>query len=76
MLFVGDSLHDGEVAEAEGIPFVGVAGTFSFERFTLRFPHLPVVRRFGDLPGLLFGGWARDAASAADAPVRRALGNG
>jgi phosphoglycolate phosphatase-like HAD superfamily hydrolase len=25
MLFIGDSLHDGEIAEREGIPFVGVA---------------------------------------------------
>ncbi len=60
MLFVGDSLHDGEVAEAEGIPFVGLAGTFSFERFSLRFPHFPIMRRFGELPGLLQGGgdWA------------------
>ena len=52
MLFVGDSLHDGEIAEREGIPFVGVATTFSSERFTLRFPSVPVVRRFSALPSL------------------------
>jgi phosphoglycolate phosphatase-like HAD superfamily hydrolase len=52
MLFVGDSLHDGEIAEREGVPFVGVAGTFSPERFTLRFPHVPVIRRFSALPDL------------------------
>jgi phosphoglycolate phosphatase-like HAD superfamily hydrolase len=52
MLFVGDSLHDGEIAEREGIPFVGVATTFSPERFALRFPHVPVVRRFSALPDL------------------------
>jgi phosphoglycolate phosphatase-like HAD superfamily hydrolase len=52
MLFVGDSLHDGEIAEREGIPFVGVAGTFSAERFALRFPGVPVVRRFAALPEL------------------------
>jgi phosphoglycolate phosphatase-like HAD superfamily hydrolase len=52
MLFVGDSLHDGEIAEREGIPFVGVAGTFSAERFALRFPRVPVVRRFAALPDL------------------------
>jgi phosphoglycolate phosphatase-like HAD superfamily hydrolase len=52
MLFVGDSLHDGEIAEREGVPFVGVAGTFSVERFSLRFPHLPVVKRFAALPDL------------------------
>jgi phosphoglycolate phosphatase-like HAD superfamily hydrolase len=49
MLFVGDSLHDGEIATVEGIPFVGVAGTFSKESFTLRFPGLPVVHRFAEL---------------------------
>ena len=52
MLFVGDSLHDGEIAEREGIPFVGVATTFSPERFSLRFPHVPVIRRFSSLPDL------------------------
>jgi phosphoglycolate phosphatase-like HAD superfamily hydrolase len=52
MLFVGDSLHDGEIAEREGVPFVGVAGTFSAERFALRFPHVPVVKRFAALPDL------------------------
>jgi phosphoglycolate phosphatase-like HAD superfamily hydrolase len=52
MLFVGDSLHDGEIAEREGIPFVGLATTFSPERFTLRFPQVPVIRRFAALPEL------------------------
>ncbi|HEY4184420.1 MAG TPA: HAD hydrolase-like protein [Polyangia bacterium] len=52
MLFVGDSLHDGEIAEREGVPFVAVASTFSPERFMLRFPQVPVVRRFAALPEL------------------------
>jgi phosphoglycolate phosphatase-like HAD superfamily hydrolase len=52
MLFVGDSLHDGEIAEREGVPFVGVSTTFSSERFMLRFPHVPVIRRFAALPDL------------------------
>jgi phosphoglycolate phosphatase-like HAD superfamily hydrolase len=52
MLFVGDSLHDGEIAEKEGVPFVGIAGTFSADRFTLRFPHVPVIKRFATLPDL------------------------
>ena len=52
MLFIGDSLHDGEIAEREGIPFVGLATTFSPERFTLRFPSVPVIRRFAALPEL------------------------
>jgi phosphoglycolate phosphatase-like HAD superfamily hydrolase len=52
MLFIGDSLHDGEIAEREGIPFVGIATTFSPDRFSLRFPAVPVIRRFSALPSL------------------------
>jgi phosphoglycolate phosphatase-like HAD superfamily hydrolase len=52
MLFTGDSLHDGEIAERESIPFVGVAGTFSKERFALRFPGQPVVQRFAEIADL------------------------
>ena len=53
MLFVGDSIHDGEMAEREDVPFVGIASTFSAERFLLRFPRVPVVRRLAALPALL-----------------------
>lgn len=52
LLFVGDSLHDGEIAAQEGVPFVGVLSTFSRERFALRFPGVPVVQRFADLTDL------------------------
>jgi phosphoglycolate phosphatase-like HAD superfamily hydrolase len=52
MMFIGDSLHDGDIATATGIPFVGLAGTFSKERFALKFPQLPVVSRFADLVDL------------------------
>jgi phosphoglycolate phosphatase len=52
MVFVGDSLHDGELAEREALRFVGVAGTFSRERFQLRFPGRPVVDRLGELAAL------------------------
>jgi phosphoglycolate phosphatase-like HAD superfamily hydrolase len=52
MMFIGDSLHDGEIAAASDIPFVGLAGTFSKERFALKFPHLPVVQRFSELVDL------------------------
>ena len=38
--------------EREGIPFVGVATTFSVRRFALRFPSVPVIRRFSALPEL------------------------
>ena len=49
MLFVGDSLHDGEIALALGVPFVGMAGTFAKESFLLRFPGRPVIHRFAEL---------------------------
>jgi phosphoglycolate phosphatase-like HAD superfamily hydrolase len=52
MMFIGDSLHDGDIAAASGIPFVGLAGTFSRERFALKFPNLPVVTRFAELVDL------------------------
>jgi phosphoglycolate phosphatase-like HAD superfamily hydrolase len=52
MMFIGDSLHDGDIAAASGIPFVGLAGTFSRERFALKFPTLPVVQRFAELVDL------------------------
>jgi phosphoglycolate phosphatase-like HAD superfamily hydrolase len=52
MLFVGDSLHDGEIAQQAGVPFAAVTTTFSPERFKLRFPEAPVLRRFASLPEL------------------------
>jgi phosphoglycolate phosphatase-like HAD superfamily hydrolase len=52
MVLVGDSLHDGEIAEREGVRFVGVAGTFSRERFALRFPGLPVLDRLAEITQL------------------------
>jgi phosphoglycolate phosphatase-like HAD superfamily hydrolase len=53
MVLVGDSLHDGEIAEREGIRFVGITGTFSRERFALRFPGVPVIDRLAEIPHLL-----------------------
>jgi phosphoglycolate phosphatase-like HAD superfamily hydrolase len=72
MLFVGDSLHDGEIAEREAVPFVGLAGTFSYERFALRFPHIPIVRRFAEVPTLFGPAWA--AKSEVD--IRPVVGHG
>lgn len=72
MLFIGDSLHDGEIAEREAIPFVGLAGTFSHERFTLRFPDVPVLRRFAELPGL----FQSEAPAALRGDARLFAGNG
>lgn len=54
LMFVGDSLHDGDIAELESLRFIGVAGTFSRERFMLKFPKHPVVDRFGDIPSLFW----------------------
>lgn len=62
MMFIGDSLHDGEIALVEGLPFVGVAGTFSKESFSLRFPGVPVVYRFAELLDL----FENKAATAAN----------
>src|SRR5664279_1501550 len=63
MLFIGDSLHDGEIARVEGLPFVGVAGTFSKESFLLRFPGLPIVHGFAELLDLFDTPAAAVAAS-------------
>jgi phosphoglycolate phosphatase-like HAD superfamily hydrolase len=63
MLFIGDSLHDGEIALVEGLPFVGLAGTFSKESFLLRFPGQPVVNRFAEMLDLFEGKVAAVAAN-------------
>jgi len=53
LLFVGDSLHDGDIAAAEQIGFVGLTGTFSREQFVQRFGgRYPIVDRFADLVDL------------------------
>ena len=56
MLFVGDSLHDGEIAFVAKIPFVGLAGTFAKDRFTLRFPGQPVIGHFAEILDLVPAG--------------------
>jgi len=61
MLFVGDSLHDGEIAYLAKIPFVGLSGTFAKERFTLRFPGQLVIGRFAEILDLLPGSLAAAA---------------
>lgn len=54
LMFVGDSLHDGVIADEERLRFIGVAGTFSRERFMLKFPNHTVVDRFGDIADLFW----------------------
>ncbi len=53
MAFVGDSLRDGELAEAAGVAFVGRAGTFSRRELSTRFPRAVVVDGVAELPGLI-----------------------
>jgi len=53
ILFVGDSLHDGERALEANIDFVGKEGTFSTAEFHARFPHSPVVANIDQLLNLL-----------------------
>ncbi|MGC4069386.1 MAG: HAD hydrolase-like protein [Polyangiaceae bacterium] len=43
MTFVGDSLHDGEVAEALGIPFIGRIAIRTEQEFLARFPGIVCV---------------------------------
>lgn len=54
ILFVGDSLKDGELAERCGQRFVGITGTFSATDFRNRFDGAIVIDRIAELPALLF----------------------
>src|SRR5215470_13932785 len=53
LVFVGDSLRDGELAEACGVRFVGRTGTFTRRELAARFPAVPVIDSVVELPGLL-----------------------
>ncbi|HKA91940.1 MAG TPA: HAD hydrolase-like protein [Haliangiales bacterium] len=53
LLFVGDSLRDGEIAAAAGVRFCARAGTFAREEFAARFPDAPVVASVADLASLV-----------------------
>lgn len=56
ILFVGDSLKDGELAQRCKQRFVGVAGTFGPEDFQRQFgAEQLVVQRIAELPALIFG---------------------
>lgn len=55
ILFVGDSLKDGELAERCGLRFVGITGTFRAGDFRQRFDDAVVIDRIAELPALLFG---------------------
>ncbi len=53
LLFVGDSLRDGEIAAATGVRFCARAGTFAPEEFAARFPDAPVVSSVAHLASLV-----------------------
>jgi phosphoglycolate phosphatase-like HAD superfamily hydrolase len=49
LAFIGDSLRDGELAEAAGVRFVGRTGTFTRREMAARFPAVPVVDSVAEL---------------------------
>lgn len=53
MVFVGDSLKDGDMAIDYGVGFVGKTGTFSQADFKQRFPEIQVVSSLSQLVDLL-----------------------
>ena len=53
LLFVGDSLKDGELADACGIPFIGRTGTFTCEDFLRRDPAGAAVDSIPELAQIL-----------------------
>jgi phosphoglycolate phosphatase len=53
LLFVGDSLKDGELADACGIPFIGRTGTFTREDFLRRDPAGAAVDSIPELAQIL-----------------------
>jgi phosphoglycolate phosphatase-like HAD superfamily hydrolase len=53
LVFIGDSLRDGELAEASGVRFVGRTGTFTRREMGARFPSVPVIDSMTELPALV-----------------------
>lgn len=53
MVFVGDSLKDGERAIGCGVPFIAKLGTFTREEFLARFPGIATIERLSELLELL-----------------------
>ena len=52
LLFVGDSLKDGELAAAARVDFVGRLGTFGAEDFLRHHPRARTIADVGELPSL------------------------
>jgi phosphoglycolate phosphatase len=55
MVFVGDSLKDGERAKGFGIRFIGKAGIFTESEFLSAFPGIAVIRNLSELRGMETG---------------------
>ena len=55
LLFVGDSLMDGQRARESGVRFVGRTGTFTAEAFRKWRPNTLTVDQLGELTTLLSG---------------------
>lgn len=53
MVFVGDSIKDGEWAFESGIDFIAKEGTFTREQFEKRFPNTPIISNLAELKNLL-----------------------
>lgn len=53
MVFVGDSLKDGERALGSGVAFIGRTGTFTKEQFLEQFPNIAVVDNLIELKEIL-----------------------
>lgn len=53
LLFVGDSLKDGERAAGSNVSFIGRTGTFTKAQFSQAFPGIAVVDSLTELPPLL-----------------------
>ena len=49
MMFIGDSLHDGERAQEAGIDFIGKTGTFTSDDFQRHFPRSPTITKLSEL---------------------------
>jgi phosphoglycolate phosphatase-like HAD superfamily hydrolase len=52
ILFVGDSLKDGDLARDAGVRFVGRLGTFDVTAFERHLPGVVTIRNVAELPGL------------------------
>ncbi len=54
-VFVGDSIKDGEKAQAFGVDFIARTGTFTAEQFRASFPERPVIDTISELIPLILG---------------------